>query len=161
MKSVAATVEEYLAGLPDERRSAIGAVRRVILEHLPAGYEECMTYGMIGYVVPHRLYPEGYPCDPRQPLPMANLGSQKNHMALYLMTVYGDEATARWFREAWEATGKKLDMGKSCVRFKRLEEVPLEVIGQAVARVSVEAYVARVRKVIEGRGRTGRQAERQ
>src|SRR5581483_6695459 len=124
MTSSAATVEEYLAELPEERRAAIGAVRNVILANLPEGYEETMQYGMIGYIVPHRLYPAGYHCDPKQPLPLANLGSQKNHMSLYLMCVYGHEPTAEWFRSAWTATGKKLDMGKACVRFKKLDDVP-------------------------------------
>src|SRR5262245_33001386 len=116
MKSTAASVDEYLQGLPEDRRVAIRAVREVVLRNLPKGYEECMSYGMIGYVVPHSLYPAGYHCDPKQPLPFACLGSQKNHMALYLMTVYGDPATEQWFRKTWLSTGKKLDMGKSCVR---------------------------------------------
>jgi len=148
MTSNAATVEDYLKSLPADRRVAINAVRQVILAHLPQGYEECMSYGMIGYVVPHRLYPAGYHCDPKLPLPYANLASQKNHMALYLMTVYGDPATAQWFRKAWQAAGKKLNMGKCCVRFKKLEEVPLEVVGQVIARVPVANYIARVEKVL-------------
>ena len=134
MKSMAATVEEYLESLPEDRRAAISAVREVILANLPEGYVECMTYGMIGYVVPHSLYPKGYHCDPKMPLPFANLGSQKNHMAIYLMCVYGDPATEQSFRKAWLATGKKLDMGKACVRFKKIEDVPLYVIGQVIAR---------------------------
>lgn len=112
--------------MPAERREAISAVRKVILANLPKGYEECMSYGMIGYVVPHSIYPKGYHCDLKLPLPFANLGSQKNHMALHLMAVYGNSKTEQWFRQAWERTGKKLDMGKTCVRFKRLDVVPLE-----------------------------------
>lgn len=145
MKSDATTVEAYLKSLPEDRRVAISTVRRVILANLPKGCEECMSCGMIGYVVPHSIYPAGYHCDPKLPLPFANLASQKNHMALYLMTVYGDPATEQWFRKAWQAAGKKIDMGKSCVRFKKLEDVPLEVVGQAIARVAVENYVARVK----------------
>jgi hypothetical protein len=148
MKSSAATVEEYLRRLPADRRTAISAVRQVILANLPKGYVECMGYGMIGYVVPHSLYPGGYHCDPKLPLPFANLGSQKKHMALHLMTVYGDPATEQWFRKAWAATGKKLDMGKACVRFKKLEDVPLDVIGQLIARVPVKAYIARIEKFL-------------
>ena len=129
MQSSARTVDEYLKSLPADRRAAIGAVRKVILANLDEGYEECMSYGMIGYVVPHRIYPAGYHCDPSLPLPFANLGSQKNHMALHLMCCYGDKATDQWFRKAWAAAGKKLDMGKSCVRFKKLEDLSLEVIG--------------------------------
>ena len=148
MKSVAATVKEYLQGLPPDRRAAISAVRAVILANLPAGYEERMSYGMIGYVVPHRLYPAGYHCDPKLPLPFANLGSQKNHMALHLMYVYGEPATAKWFREAWTANGKKLDMGAACVRFKKIEDVPLEVVGQLFARVPVKKYIAHMEAML-------------
>ena len=157
MKSDAATVEDYLKSLPEDRRVAISAVRKVVLANLPKGYEECMSYGMIGYVVPHRIYPAGYHCDPELPLPFAGLASQKNHMALYLMTVYGDPATEKWFRRAWQAAGKKLDMGKCCVRFKKLADVPLEVIGQAIARVPVENYIARIEKVL---GATSKRAAR-
>jgi hypothetical protein len=157
MKSSAKTVSEYLGSLPDDRREAISAVREVILANLPKGYEECMSYGMIGYVVPHSIYPAGYHCDPKLPLPYANLASQKNHMALYLMCVYGDKATEQWFRKAWQAAGKKLDMGKSCVRFKKLEDVSLEVIGQVIARVPVEKYIARIEKVM---GTTSKKASR-
>ena len=144
MKSDAKTVDEYLKSLPPDRREAIGAVRKIILANLPKGYEERMTYGMIGYVVPHSIYPKGYRCDPAMPLPFANLGSQKNYMALYLMNVYGDAETERWFRKAWEGAGKKLDMGKACVRFKSLGDVPLEVVGQVIARTPVANYIARV-----------------
>ena len=148
MKSNAKTVTEYLQSLPADRRGAISAVRDVILDNLPAGYQECMSYGMIGYVVPHSIYPAGYHCDPKLPLPYANLASQKNHMALYLMSVYGDQPTELRFRKAWQATGKKLDMGKSCVRFRRLEDVPLEVIGQVIARVPVKKYIARIESIL-------------
>jgi hypothetical protein len=136
--------------LPEDRRAAINAVREVILANLPDGYEETMQYGMIGYVIPHSLYPAGYHCDPKQPLTYANLGSQKNHMALYLMCAYGDEATAQWLRDSFAAAGKKLDMGKACLRFRKLEDLPLEVIGQAVARVPVQAYIDRVESVLRG-----------
>ena len=159
MKSIATTVGEYLRGLPADRRAAISAVRAVILANLPAGYVECMGYGMIGYVVPHRLYPAGYHCDPKLPLPFANLGSQKNHMALYLMTCYGDPATDQWFRQAWQATGKKLDMGKCCVRFNRLEDVPLEVIGQLIARVPVKDYIALIEQGLGARARPRRKPQ--
>ena len=158
MKSSATTVEEYLRQLPADRLDAISAVRNVILANLPKGYVECMSYGMIGYVVPHSLFPAGYHCDPSLPLPFANLASQKNHMALYLMTVYGDSETERWFRQAWQAAGKKLDMGKCCVRFKRLEDVPLEVIGQLIARVPVNDYIARVKQAVGAAAKTGGQA---
>lgn len=135
------TVTQYLAALPADRRAAIAAVRKVILKNLPKGYKEGIQYGMIGYFVPHSVYPAGYHCDPKQPLPFAHLASQKNHMAVYLMCVYMNVEQKEWFCEAWTKTGKKLDMGKSCVRFKKIEDVPLEVIGQAVKRVPVKKFV--------------------
>ncbi len=101
-----------------------------------------MNYGMIGYVVPHSLYPAGYHCDPKLPLPYANLGSMKSHMAIHLLSVYSDSDTATWFQKAWKASGKKLDMGKACVRFKKLEDVPLDVIGKVIARTPVKKYIS-------------------
>jgi hypothetical protein len=141
MQSKAKTVAQYLAELPPDRRDAINAVRKVILQNLPDGFEETMQYGMIGYVVPHKLYPAGYHCDPTQPLTYAGLASQKNHMSLYLMCIYGHNETNNWFLKAYKATGKKLDMGKSCIRFKKLDDLPLDVIGQAIARVPVDKYI--------------------
>jgi hypothetical protein len=142
MQSKAATVDQYLAELPDERREALAAVREVILKSLDKDYEEGMQYGMIGYYVPHRVHPAGYHCDPRQPLPFAALASQKNYMSLYLMCVYGESEHSKWFRKAWAETGKKLDMGKACVRFKTLDDLPLEVIGEAIRRVPAKKYIA-------------------
>jgi hypothetical protein len=151
MTSTAKTVQEYLVGLPPDRRTAISAVRDVILTNLPTGYEEAMQYGMIGYVVPHTIYPAGYHCDPTKPLTYAMLASQKNHMAIYLCHVYGHKETETWFRKAFQAAGKKLDMGKSCVRFKKLEQLPLEVIGQVIARTPVDKYIACVEQVLNRR----------
>lgn len=142
MNRNAQSVAEYLAALPADRRAALDAVRSVIRANLRGGYEEGMQYGMIGYYVPHSIYPAGYHCDPKQPLPFAGLASQKNHMSLYLGCVYGNPEHAEWFRTAWKATGKKLDMGKACIRFKQLADLPLDVIGAAVARVPVEKYLA-------------------
>lgn len=152
MQSKAKTVDEYLASLPADRREVIAAVRDVVLKNLPKGYEEGMGSGAIGYWVPHSIYPPGYHCDPKQPLPFAGLASQKNHMAIYLMCVYNDEQHATWFREAWAKTGKKLNMGKSCVRFKKIEDVALNVIGQAIKRVPVKKFVAHYESVLESRG---------
>src|SRR5262249_15052838 len=115
--------------------------RQVILKNLDKDYEEGMQYGMIGYYVPHRVYPPGYHCDPKQPLPFAALASQKNYMSLYLMCTYGDSDHAQWFRQAWAKTGKKLDMGKSCVRFKKLDDLALDVIGEAIKRVPTRKYI--------------------
>ena len=139
VKSDAATVEEYLASLPDDRREAIGAVRRVVLENLPPGYEECMAFGMIAWVVPLSRYPDTYN---KQPLALASLASQKRHLALYLNNVYSDEDTREWFTSTCAASGKRLDMGKSCVRFKRLDDLPLDVVGRAIARTSVDDFLA-------------------
>jgi hypothetical protein len=141
VKSKAKTVKEYLAEMPPDRRDAINAVRKVILRNLPDGFEETMQYGMISYVVPFKLFRAGYHCDPTQPLCYAGLASQKNHMAIYLMTIYGHKETENWFVKAYKASGKKLDMGKSCVRFRKLDDLPLDVIGQAIARVPVENYI--------------------
>ena len=148
MQSKAATVDQYIAELPDDRRAAIKAVRKVILDNLPRGVEERMSYGMIGYAVPHSVYPPGYHCDPRMPLPYAGLASQKGHMSLYMMSVYcgcvdgsGLTEHAKWFQAAWKKTGKKLDMGKACVRFKKLDDVPLDVLGEAIRRVKVDAFI--------------------
>jgi len=152
--SKALTVSEYLQSLPEDRRAGLSAVRKVVLDNLPEGYAECMQYGMIGYVVPHSLYPAGYHCNPAQPLTYASLGSQKNHMALYLMSVYGHAETAKWFRKAWQATGKKLDMGKACVRFKKLEDVPLDVIGQVIARTPVKQYIATIENTLRNSRKT-------
>lgn len=153
--SPASTVEQYLAELTDDRRALVGAIREVVNANLPEGYQEAMQYGMIGWSVPHTLYPAGYHTDPRQPLPLAALASQKQYVSLYLMGTYcgcversttgesveTDEMT--WFRQAWLATGRKLDMGKSCVRIKKLDDVALDVVGAAIARVSVAEYIAR------------------
>ncbi len=153
MTSNAKSVDDYLGALPESRRKALSAVREVILANLPEGYAECMFCGMIGYVVPHSIYPAGYHGNPGQPLQYAALGSQKNHMAIYLCNVYGDPATERWFRESYQATGKKLDMGKSCVRFKKLGDLPLDVIGQVIARTPVKKYLARIEQVFQRLGK--------
>lgn len=148
MPGKAATVEQYLSELPDDRRKALEAVRNVILKNLDKGYEEGMQYGMIGYYVPHRVYPPGYHTDPRQPLPFAALASQKNHMSLYLMCVCGEGDELRSFQEAWARTGKKLDMGKSCVRFKKLEDLALDVIADTIKRIPARKYIEQYESAI-------------
>ena len=147
------TVAEYLKGLPEDRRKALEAVRRAIRKNLPKGYAEGIQYGMIGYFVPHSVYPDGYHCDPSQPLPFASIASQKNHMSIYLMCIYGDEKHKAWFEKAWKATGNKLDMGKACVRFKKIEDVPLEVLGEAIARVPVRKYIEHYESVVKPAGK--------
>ncbi len=138
MRSDAATVDEYLRELPSNRRQAIEEVRQTILANLPDGYEEAMNWGMITYQVPLETYPDTYN---GQPLMYAGLASQKNHMAVYLSAVYADNNTRENFLDAYRASGKKLDMGKSCVRFKRLEDLPLELIGRTIGSVDVDAFV--------------------
>lgn len=158
MQSKATTVAQYLKELPADRRAIIAKVRQVILDNLDEDYEEGMQYGMIGYYVPHRVYPAGYHCDPKQPLPFAGLASQKNYVAVYLTGLYSNPDHERWFREAWAETGKKLDMGKCCVRFRQLEDVPLDVIGEAVARVPVSLHIERYEAALQGRRTSGRKA---
>lgn len=148
MQSKAATVEQYLKSLPADRREAISAVREVILKNLDRDYEEVMQYGMIGYCVPHRVWPAGYHCDPEQPLCFAGLASQKNHMAVYLMCVYGSKEHEKWFRDAWAKTGKKLDMGKSCIRFKKLDDIALDVIGETIRRVPAKKYLENYQRLM-------------
>ena len=132
------TVKQYLDALTPERRSAIGKVRKVIRENLPKGYEETINWGMLSYEIPLTRYPETYN---GQPLGYAALASQKNYLVLYLYTVYGDKKTEQWFTSRYKASGKKLDMGKSCVRFRSAEDLPLDLIGEVIARTPVDKYV--------------------
>ena len=160
MKIKVETVDQYLAELPAERRDALETVRAVIRKNLRGGYEEGMQYGVIGYFVPPSLYPPGYNCDPMQPLPFAGLASKKNHMSIHMMGLYSDPQQEAWFREAWIATGKKLDMGKACVRFKKIDDVPLKVIGEAIRRVPLKKFVEQYESVIRPAGKTNRPAGR-
>ncbi len=148
MQSQAKTVAAYLKELPEDRRAAVEAVRNVILANLDKGFVEQMGYGGICYCVPHSIYPAGYHCDPKQALPYAGIGSQKNHIGIYLMCLYNDPADLATFQREWRATGKKLDMGKSCVRFRKIEDVPLEVVGRAVKRVTLKNFIAHYEKNI-------------
>ena len=156
MQSKATTVGDYLAELPEDRRAAMEAVRAVILANLDEDYEEGMQYGMIGYYVPHRVYAAGYHCDPKQPLPFVCLASQKNYMSLYMMSVYGDSKLATWFASAWAKTGKKLDMGKSCIRFKKVENLALDVIGEAIRRQPVAKHIKYYESTLFGMKRTAK-----
>jgi len=138
-KSSAATVDEYLAELPEDRRAAISEVREVVLRNLPAGYMERMNWGLISYEIPLERYPRTYN---KQPLMYAGLGSQKNYCAVYLMGVYGDGEQARRFKEAFRVAGKKLDMGKSCVRFRAANDLALDAVGEIIASTTPEQYIA-------------------
>jgi len=144
MRSEAKTVDEYLLSLPEERREAISKVREVILQNLPDGYEESMNWGMISYEVPLSTCPDTYN---GQPLTYAALASQKNHMAVYLSGIYMDEAAREKFESDYKATGKKFDVGKSCVRFRKLDDLPLPVIGEAIRYLPADEFVARVKAV--------------
>lgn len=126
--------------MPEDRRAAISAVRQVVLENLPQGYEEMMQFGMIGYVIPLERYPVTYN---GQALQYAALASQKNYMSLYLMNVYSDEAVERWFVDRYKDSGKRLDMGKACVRFKSLQDLPIDLVGEAIALTPVDRFIER------------------
>ena len=139
-QSKATTVQAYLAELPEERRAVVAAVRDLVLRHLPKGYREVMNWGVISYEIPLERFSVTYN---GQPLSYIALAAQKNHYALYLMCVYGDAKKAAWLKEEFQKAGKKLNMGKSCLRFKKLEDLPLDVIGQVVASVTPAKYIAR------------------
>jgi len=158
MTSKPATVKAYLASLPEDRRSAIDAVRNVLLKSLDSGYQEGISYGMISYCVPHSLYPAGYHCDPKQPLPFAVLGSQKNYMSLHLMCLYpgGDPdgpaaKLQEWFEAEWAKTGKKLDMGKACIRFRKADDLAMDAIAKVIAKVPAAKWIATNEKFLEMR----------
>jgi hypothetical protein len=148
MRSAAATVEEYLASLPEERRQAIEAVREVVLANLPDGYEETMNWGMIAYEVPLATYPDTYN---KRPLMYAALASHKGYMALYLTSVYVLPGAAEEFERAYRATGKRYDMGKSCVRFRRLDDLPLDLVAHTIAAVDVATFIKRFEEGLQRR----------
>jgi hypothetical protein len=142
MKIEATTPEQYIEQLPSERKEAISKLREVILENLPEGFTEEMSYGMIGYVVPKSIYPGGYHANPELPLPFINIASQKNHIAVYHSGIYADKNLMDWFvREFPKRSSKKLNMGKSCLRFKKPEDIPFELIGQLAAKMTVEEWI--------------------
>lgn len=136
------TITAYLAALPDDRRVAVTAILDVIRAHLPEGYAEGMQYGMPSFFVPHAVYPHGYHCDPKQPVPFVGVASQKQHIGLYLFCIYVDAASQQRFVDGMVARGLKPDMGKGCVRFKKLDTIPLDLIGQAVAASPVKHFLA-------------------
>ena len=142
MQSKAAAVDEYIDNLPEDRKVAIAALRAAINKNLPKGFEERMSYGMIGWVVPHATYPGGYHCDPKLPLPFLNLASQKNFIALYHMGIYSSPGLLDWFQKAWaEASSRKLDMGKACIRFKKPAEIPVALIGELATKLTPQQWI--------------------
>ena len=141
-RSTATTPEEYIASLPEDRQEAVRKVADVVRRNLPEGFREGMAYGMIGWFVPLETFPNTYN---GQPLGLAALASQRQYMSLYLNNVYGNPETERWFRDRWAETGMPLDMGKSCVRFRRVEDIPLDVIGEVIRRTDLETYLRHYR----------------
>ncbi len=143
MQSKATTPEDYLSELPEERKMAMTKLRNVIKDKLPKGFKEVMSYGMIGFVVPHESYPSGYHCNPKLPLPFINLGSQKNFIAVHHLGIYADKNLLDWFVAEYPKHVKtKLDMGKGCIRFKNMNDIPFEVIGELVSKMSMEAWIS-------------------
>lgn len=141
MQSKAATPEEYIDSLPEDRKKIISDIRKVILKNLPKGFKEGIGYGMLCYSVPHSLYPPGYHVDPKMPLGLISIASQKNHISLYHMCLYAGPLL-KWFQDEWKkVSSKKLDIGKSCVRFKKPEDVPLELIGRLAARLTPQQWI--------------------
>lgn len=142
MQSKSTTVAAYMQEIPEERQAVMEALRKTIKKHLPKGFQEQMSYGMIGYVVPHALYPSGYHCKPSDPLPFMNIASQKNFIAIYHMGIYADAALLKWFTDEYAKRVKgKLDMGKSCIRFKKPEQIPVDLIGELAAKMSPADWI--------------------
>jgi len=150
MISDAKTPSEYLEKLPEDRKYAISKLRKVVLKNLPKGFEEIMAYGMLAYIVPHTLYPSGYNVNSELPLPFINIASQKNNIALYHMGIYANEKLLNWFiTEYPNHCKRKLDMGKSCIRFKKMEEIPYKLIGELVSKMSVEQWINVYEKAVK------------
>ena len=136
------TIKEYIDKIPSERKEAFNNLREVILENLPKGFEECINYGMIGYVVPHSTYPAGYHCSPELPLPFIGFANQKNFIALYHMGIYGDSNLMNWFTSEYpKHANYKLDIGKSCIRFKKMDDIPFNLIGELLTKMSVTDWI--------------------
>lgn len=150
MISNAATPEEYINSLPVERKQAVIKLRETVLKNLPKGFAEEINYGMLGYVVPHSIYPEGYHCNPKLPLPFMNIASQKNFIAVYHMGIYSDKKLLEWFTADYKKISKtKLDMGKSCIRFKKIDQIPFELIGELCTKISPQQWIAVYEKHIK------------
>ena len=145
------TVAEYMKALPAERQAALKKLRKTIRDHLPPGFKEVLGYGMPGYVVPHKLYPDGYHCDPKLPLPFLSFASQKNFVALYHMGIYADPKLLAWFQKEWpKHCSTKLDMGKSCIRFKKPDVIPFELVGELCEKMTVDDWIALYEKNVKG-----------
>ena len=152
MQYKADSPKEYIAQLPEERQAVIATLRKTILKNLPKGFEEQMSYGMLGYVVPHSIYPDGYHCDTKLPLPFMNLASQKNFVALYHSGIYASKELLEWFVAEYPKHVKtKLDMGKSCIRFKNMETIPYRLIGELCTKMTVDQWIQLYEKNVTNR----------
>lgn len=150
MQYKASTPEDYLEQIPEERKAVFSKLRQTILKHLPKGFEEGISYGMIGYVVPHSLYPGGYHCDPKLPLPFLSIASQKNFIAFYHMGIYAKKELLDWFVAEYPKHCKtKLDMGKSCVRFKKMEDIPFDLLGELCSKMTPEEWISIYEKALK------------
>ena len=142
MKYEATSPEDYISQLPEERKEVLSKLRNIIKKNLPKGFQETISYGMIGYVVPHSKYPGGYHCDPKLPLPFMNIASQKNFVAVYHSGIYADEKLLNWFTSEYPKHAKrKLDMGKSCIRFKKMDDIPYDLIAELSAKISPDEWI--------------------
>lgn len=142
MKIPAKSIKEYLENIPEERKPFVNQLRKTVIDNIPEGFEEQLNYGMIGFVVPQSIYPDGYHCNPKLPLPFINIASQKNFISLYHMGIYANPELMKWFVEEYPKHCKrKLDMGKSCIRFKKMEEIPFELIGQLIQKMTVKEWI--------------------
>lgn len=149
MQSKAQSVDAYMSELPEERKAPMQRLREVFKANLPEGFTEQMSYGMLGYVVPHSIYPKGYHCSPELPLPFVNIASQKNFIAVYHMGIYSDEKLLNWFVEEFPKHSKaKLDMGKSCIRFKKMDQIPYDLIGELLTKMTVNQWIERYDSIL-------------
>lgn len=151
MQSKVSNPEQYIAELPVERKEAMSKLREIILKNIPDGFEEQMSYGMLGYVVPHSIYPAGYHCSPKLPLPFLNLASQKNFISLHHLGLYTEGDLLKWFLEEFAKTGFKLDMGKGCIRFKNMTKIPFELIEKLVSKVTVNQWIETYEKLYKAK----------
>ncbi|WP_298141174.1 DUF1801 domain-containing protein [Flavobacterium sp.] len=150
MQSSAKTPDQYISELPEDRKEVMQKLRDVTLKNLPKGFEEQMSYGMLGYVVPHSIYPNGYHCNTKDPLPFFAIASQKNSINIYHMMVYSDKNLHDWFSSEYPKYCKsKLDMGKSCIRFKKVDNIPFELIGELLSKITVEQWISEYEKVLK------------
>lgn len=150
MQSAALTPDQYISELPEDRKIAMEQLRKVVLDNLPAGFKEVMSYGMLGYCVPHEIYPNGYHCNPKDPLPFFAMASQKNSINIYHMMLYADKELHDWFVAEYPKYSKsKLDMGKSCIRFKKIADIPYDLIGELMSKVTLDQWIERYESTLK------------